>query len=133
MNKQRVNDWIGPAATALEVAGIAKEGKINSKFRSQISTFGAAVTMGSLKSAAAFFAKQGGAAVPRERLLTAMYYVINRESKEPNQVFHYICENDSHYVREQFVDAAIALKLAMNLYELVEEDKTNEKPESAVQ
>lgn len=133
MNKQRVNDWIDPAATALEVAGIAKNGKIDSKFRGQISTFGAAVTMGSLKSAAAFFAKQGGAAVPRERLLTAMYYVINREEKKPNEVFRYICESDDHHTREQFVDAAIALKLAMNLYEFVEEGKKNEKSESTVQ
>lgn len=133
MNKQRVNDWIAPAAEALEVAGIAKNGEINSKFRGQIAAFGAAITMGSLKSAAAFFAKQGGAAVSRERLLTALYYVINGEEKKPNEVFRYICEHDNYYVREQFVDAAIALKLAMNLYEFVEEGKNNEKSEPAVQ
>ena len=132
MNKQRVNDWIPSAAEALEVAGIAQNGKVDSKFRGQISSFGAAVTMGSLKSAAAFFAKQGGAAVPRERLLTAMYYVITGEEKKPNEVFLKICNHDDHYMREQFVDAAIALKLAMNLYELVEEGKKNEKSQSAV-
>lgn len=132
MNKQRVNDWIAPAAEALKVAGIAINGKIDSKFRGQISTFGAAVTMGSLKAAAAFFTKQGGAAVPRERLLTAMYYVITGEEKKPNEVFRYICDHEDPYVREQFVDAAIALKLAMNLYAL-EEGKKHEKPESAVQ
>ena len=79
MNKRRVDEWIAPAMLALEKAGIAENGKVDSKFRGQISTFGAAAVMGSLKAAAAFFAKQGGAAVPRERLLSAMYYVITGE------------------------------------------------------
>lgn len=131
MNKQRVNDWIAPAAEALKKTGIAQNGKVDPKFRGQISTFGAAVTMGSLKAAAAFFSQQGGAAVPRELLLKAMYYVITGNIAEPQAVFAYICEHDSIHTREQFVDAAIALKLAMNLYDMGE--NKNAKPESAVQ
>ena len=134
MNKRRVNDWIAPAAEALEKVGIAVDGKVDSKFRGQISSFGAAVTMGSLKAAVAFFAKQGGAAVPRERLLSAMYYVISGGTMyTPEKVFAYICDNDTVQVREQFVDAAIALKLAMNLYDMGKEDNQNAESEPAVQ
>ena len=131
MNKQRVNDWIAPAAEALEKSGIAENGKVDPKFRGQISTFGAAVTMGSLKAAPAFFSKQGSAAVPRELLLKAMFYVISGETAEPNKVFAYICDHDDVHTRDQFVDAAIALKLAMNLYDMGKEEK-DEKFESAV-
>lgn len=133
MNKQRVNEWIAPAAEALEKSGIAQNGIVDPKFRGQIAAFGAAITMGSLKAAAAFFSKQGGAAVPRERLLKAMYYVITGDIAEPQRVFTYICEHDNIHTREQFVDAAIALKLAMNLYDMGKEENKNAKPESAVQ
>ncbi len=119
MNKQRVNDWIAPATKALADVGIAENGKIASTFRGQISTFGAAVTMGSLKAAAAFFSQQGKATVKRELLLKAMYNVVTGDIKDPDQVFAYICAHDDVQTRDQFLDAAIALKLAMNLYELV--------------
>ena len=76
MNKKRVNDWIAPACKALEDVGIAVGGKIDPKFRGQISSFGAAVVMGSLRSAVAFFAQQGGAQVRRDLLLSAMYHII---------------------------------------------------------
>ncbi len=132
MNKQRVNDWIAPAADALTITGIAAEGAINSRFRTQISSFGAAVTMGSLKAAAAFFADQGSSSIPRQLLLSAMYYVITGENLEPKAVFSYICQHDDVYTRELFIDAAIALKLAMSLYELAEEDRSNAESESGV-
>ena len=126
MNKNRVNEWIAPASEALQKVGVAKDGKVTASFRGQIATFGAAVTMGSLKAAVAFFAQQGGAAVNRELLLTAMYDVITggklpRQELTAKKVFDYVCAHDTPQTREQFVDAAIALKLAMNLYDLVGE------------
>ena len=54
MNKKQVNDWILPAQKAIIECGIAENGKVDSAFRGQISSFGAAVVMGSLKSAVAF-------------------------------------------------------------------------------
>lgn len=132
MNKQRVNDWISPAAEALVKVGIVNKGKIDPTFRGQISTFGAAVTMGSLKAAAAFFSQQGNARVPRELLLKAMCYIITGELKNPDTVFAYICAHDDMNTRDQFIDAAIALKLAMNLYDLGRGEK-HEESEPAVQ
>lgn len=126
MNKKRVNEWIAPAAMALEKVGVSKNGKVDSTFRGQIAAFGASVTMGSLKAAVAFFAQQGGASVNRELLLLAMYDVITggklpRQELTPRKVFSYVCDHDTVEVREQFLDAAIALKLAMNLYDLGKE------------
>ena len=119
MNKQRVNDWIAPASKALVNVGIVENGKIASTFRGQISTFGAAATMGSLKVAAAFFSQQGKAVVKRELLLKAMYNIVTGDIKEPDEVFAYICTHDDMQTRDRFLDAALALKLAMNLYDLV--------------
>ena len=63
--------------------------------------------------------QQGNASVRRELLLQAMYYIIEGTVKEPDEVFAYICAHDDVQTRERLIDAAIALKLAMNLYDLV--------------
>lgn len=135
MSKKRINDWIAPAVAILKDTGIAKDGKVDSAFRGQISSFGAAVVMGSLKAAVAFFSQQGGAKVERQRLLDAMYRLVtgNTDSAKPSVVFRYVCDNDTPETRSKFMDAAVALKLAMNFYDMGREGSKNEKSEPAVQ
>ena len=139
MNKTRVNDGILYAKEAITKFGISnKKNEVQKTFRGQISTFGAAVTMGSLKSAVAFFAAQGNSDVDRPKLLKAMYYVIknienqqyvfNETDFEPSKIFEYICRNDNNKTKEKFTDASISIKLAMNFFRLV--DKNKEKQES---
>ena len=119
MNKKRVDSWLLDAKKALEVTEIAKGGIIDKTFRAQISSFGAAVIMGSFKSAVAFFSEQNGASVEREKLLIAMYLVIFKERKSSaKQVLEYVCNNDSVDLKEKFIDASLAIKLAMNFFEL---------------
>ena len=125
MNKKRIQQWIAPACQVLEDCGIVENGTVNPSFRSQLSAFGAASIMGSMKSAAAFFSKQGNASIHRELLLSAMYCVVVGQYDrvpEPSWVFDYLCKNDSRDTREAFLDAAVALKLAMNLFDLGKED-----------
>ncbi|MBQ7522132.1 MAG: hypothetical protein IJU14_04535 [Clostridia bacterium] len=131
MNKKRVNDGIEPAKEAMTLFHIAKDGKITKTFRGQVSTFGAAVTMGSLKSAVAFFADKGASTVERTELLKAMYYVIqkgenneyqfNESNFEPTNIFEYICRNDNNQTKEKFTDASLSVKLAMSFFDLVSE------------
>jgi CRISPR-associated protein Cmr5 len=126
MNKKRVDKWILTAKDAIVKVGISKDGKVERSFRGQISSFGSAVILGSFKSAAAFFVKPGEASVHRELLLVAMYYIVNNEIKESDEVLDYICKNDSAELKEKFIDAAIALKLALNFFDLVESKKNEE-------
>ena len=132
MSIQRVNDWIVYGKEALIALKIAENGKIVKTFRSQISSFGAAVSMGNLKSAVAFFSEQASASVPRENLLRAICYVlqrndgvkaedINAKAIKTNEIFDYICTHESLQLKNKFLDASIALKLAMNLFELSKE------------
>ena len=119
MNKKRVNDYLLKAKDALIKTGIAKDGKIDKTYRSQISSFGAAVVMGSLPAAVAFFSSQGGATVERQKLIKAMYYCIFDEMKDEKEILEFVCEKNSIELKEQITDASIALKLAMNFYDLV--------------
>ncbi|MBR2024910.1 MAG: hypothetical protein IKA02_03785 [Clostridia bacterium] len=123
MNKKRVDAWLERAYDALIKSGIAdKNLKINKTFRGQISSFGAAVVTGSFKSALAFFLEQGGASVERYKLISAMDYVINSEKTEVDNaktVFENVCRSsDLKDMKAKFIDASIAIKLAMNLFEL---------------
>lgn len=127
MNKKQINEWILPAKTAIEVCGIAENGKVDNSFRGQISSFGAAVIMGSLKSAVAFFADDGNAKVSRSKLIEAIYYVITGERKRPKDVFMYICKNESRQTEEQFINASIAIKLALNFFDLSKDENAKDK------
>lgn len=121
MNKRKVDDLIPAAVKELEKVGIAKNGSIDKTFRGQISTFGAAVVNGSLISAIAFFSDNGGSSVDRNKLLEAIKNLIP-EAADKKDLFDYVQKKGKAKeaeVKEKIIDAAIALKLAMNLYKLV--------------
>jgi len=132
MNKKRVNELLLIAKEALITCEIAKDGIINKTFRGQISTFGAAVVMGSLPAAIAFFSEQRSASVERDKLITALYYCLFKTKKTPREVLQYVCENNSIELKGSFSDAAIALKLAMNFFDLKKGDE-DAKSESDIQ
>lgn len=134
VNKKRVNNWILIAKEALTECGIVKNGEIDGNLRGSISSFGAAVIMGSLPSAVAFFADQGDAMSERHKLIEAIYYCITegKDRKTAIEVLQYVCDNNSYELKEKVTDASIALKLAMSFYSLDRKDKTDEKSESAV-
>lgn len=136
MSKQRINDYLPFAYEALNKCGVAENNEINKTFRGQISTFGAAITMGSLLAAVAFFSEQGGATTERQKLMKSIHYVIfASEGKDVSK-----CDNNSLFLyvkniqrdqidnlKEKILDASIALKLAMNLYTLKKDDKKDKK------
>lgn len=136
MNKRKVDKWLKVAIGALndhEHCGIcSKDGTIEEGFRSQISAFGAAVTMGSFKAAVAFFSDKKKAAVSRPELIRAMYYIIYGEWKEDEkdilkEILEITDRNRLKNIQNDFIHASIALKLAMNAFELVQPQKGSDK------
>lgn len=129
MNKKKVDSYLERAREALETSGIAKNGNIDKSYRGQISTFGAAITMGSLQSAVAFFCDKGGSSTERPLLMRSVCYVINIDpaKKKVNEyendaLYRYVADKNGDISRkkEDIVNASIALKLAMNLFNLTE-------------
>ncbi len=122
MNKRKVDELIPKAVESLKSTKISSEKEeISKTFRGQISTFGAAVTNGSLISAVAFFSEKGSSQTDRTKLLTAIQELIP-EAKKENNLFEYVKNQGKEHeaeVKEKILNAAIALKLAMNLYKLV--------------
>lgn len=129
MNKKIINQEMQYAYDALAESGIAKDGKIEKTYRGQISSFGAAVTMGSLLPAIAFFSKDAesgqkeGSDVQRSKLMKAVLCVLKKDDKAAKNVetlYDYAFKEDKDIAKENILNAAIALKLAMNLYVLEE-------------
>lgn len=136
MNKKDVNEKIDYAYRALTECKIAENNKIVKTFRGQISSFGAAVEMGSLKPAILFFSDQGGSSVKRTNLMDAILYILVqcdkektsnvKESNSGDTLYGYIKQKEEQGVpeyrlKEDVLAAAIAIKLAMNLFELTRE------------
>lgn len=142
-NKRRTDSYIPEAIKALDACGIAKDGKIDSSYRGQISSFGAAVTIGSFKQAVAFFAqdaKNGDSKINRSDLILAIDYVLNpgkyteekiSEKKEKvSKIKEYILDITEPVklkaLENRYLDAAVALKVAMGVYDMCPRDKKEE-------
>lgn len=132
MNRRLIEKYIPSAYKALKNnTEICDNGKISGTFKRNIASFGAAIQMGNLLSATAFFSQQGGGEEKRQELLNVICEILKENGDMPGDcaaLFDYICDMD---VREMakakrlVVSAAVAVKLAMNLFE---EKKTEENP-----
>ncbi|HBT97214.1 MAG TPA: hypothetical protein DEB25_06090 [Desulfobulbaceae bacterium] len=137
MNKRRIEQMIPLAITVLQEKElkILEDGIIKKAWRGQLAAFGATVATGSLLAATAFFAKQGNAEVDRAKLSKAIYEVMKKYQSEQGQdmrsadsLLHFVqcvlVTEPAHKqaMKEVVLDAATALKLAMNLFIAEEKD-----------
>ena len=118
MNKKEVDRLIPDAYILLKEVKIADNyNKISKTYRGHISALGAAITMGSLLSAIAYFSKSAESAstdADRTRIIQAIGKLIHEDD-----LMNYVIKNNTPATKDKIINAAIALKLAMNLYKLV--------------
>lgn len=134
MDQKVIDSLVEPAYEILNEVGIAKGGKVSKSYRAQISTFGSAIINGTLLSAVSFFSTQEGASVDRSKLMEAIKLIINKDNKDDKDdkddketLFEYVKKNtpdvgENRQLKAKIMYAAIALKLAMNLYQLSGEE-----------
>ena len=127
MSVKRINEYLPRAITVLRDCGIEKDGKIIKTYRSQISSFGAAVRMGTLASAVAFYSKAattganaggGEGKVDRSLLMNAIYMLIGQNGQ--GSLLNAVVSRLPGFDKENILDAAAALKLGMNAYQLID-------------
>lgn len=114
MDKQKVNKLIPIAYKVL-----SNQKKLDQELRGYISTFGVAITMGSLPAAIAFYSSNGSS--KGRSILPDLILEVLREDDptiEKETLFDYVTsskENDV-VIKEQVLNATIAIKLALNLF-----------------
>ena len=128
MGKKRVERWIPVARRALTECKIENDGKIDDMFPGRAASFGAAIISGTLRSAVAFFAKRGNAAIDRRKLVSAAYYCIMGENVDAEKVLKHVYDKETPDLKEQFLDALSAIRYAMNFFTLVNVEEQNEQP-----
>lgn len=139
-NKNRIDSYIPAAIEALKTSGIARNGRVDGSYRGQISSFGAAVTIGSFKQAVAFFsqdAKNGDSKITRSDLIIAINcilypdefsdkeYISKNKEKLLKKIKTDILEQDAKSLKtleNQYLDAAVAIKVAMGVYDMTPEN-----------
>ena len=115
MNKRRVNELIPDAYRILGEIGImGSDANKNSKWCGQISSFGASIAQGSLLAAVSFFSAQNNAEVDRSKLMAAIARLIAWS----DSLYEYVRVTEERKAKEEILNAAVAIKLAMNLYDL---------------
>jgi len=124
-DKGRIDRLIPLAYTALADVGIAEKGAVKKTWNGQISTFGAAITMGSLQSAVAYFSNAAKGDVNRTLLLKAIRFLLEK-GLEYKPIEWENISAASPTIQRDVLNCAVALKLAMNLYRLDTNDDTQQ-------
>ena len=133
MNKHRVERYLGKALKGLDDTKNCEirikdektgsyTSRIDKNFRGQISSFGAAVTMGSFKAAVAFMSQKAGSEVERQELIKLLNFVVRDKWEKPEDIVQYVLhlgDKEVNDMKDRFLDASIAVKLALNAFTLV--------------
>lgn len=133
MGKSRIDELLPCAYDAINSV-VAENGIIKGNYKAQITSFGAAISMGSLLAAIAFFSENSKSDIPRDDLMKMIYYLVEKrnyigveqiKSKiKSYDLFNYVKNNNNESTKQLVLDAAIAIKLALNLFK--EEEKNTE-------
>lgn len=123
MAKNRINRYLSIAYDVVKNSELIKDDKLQGNYKAQITSFGAAVSMGSLLSAIAFFSDKGSSDLKRQELMKLIYYIIRKDEGIEDKydeikkyaLFEYAKDNGN--VKQEVLDAAIAIKLTLNLFE----------------
>lgn len=151
ISNRNIDEFITCAIDILEnEKEIVKNGKIKKGYSSQISTFGSAISTGSLLSGIAYLSKSGDSSVNRSRLMWIIYEILKNTNRlNPNlqkEIQNEVPELELYYYVKKFtqnknkieiiklkitiIEVATAIKLAMNYFVIentnLEEEKTNE-------
>ena len=128
-DREIIESKVDDARKIIENSGILDDGKIKKIYRSYLSSFGAAVIMGTSNAAISGFWNSGGA---NENGSTDKHIVVswilsllsgielNREKDEDEKVkpsLNEVLANFSKYDQEEILNAAASLKVACDLFE----------------
>ncbi len=95
----------------------SKDSEVDKTYRGGVSSFGAAVSMGSLISAAAFFSAENSGASYNRKAVGEIIVNTLTEGQVEQSLYEYVLAHPN--CKNEVMDAAVAVKLAMNLYKLV--------------
>jgi len=126
MNK-RIDSLIPKAIEAVKnIQDEMKGKKLPSEYKGYVSSFGAAVLQSGLKAAIAFYESKSSSSVQNKKpLMLAILELVTDKKPDKNNdsLLEYVIKNDSLELKDEILDAAAALKLAINTFEMKGDSK----------
>lgn len=119
MNKSHVEKLIPKAINAIRNSSICKDNKVEKTYQSKISTFGAAISQGSLYAAYMFFSKKDSKSKADLTSLLSLVEVLAKEEQliQANESLANYIEQDKVEAKNNIIDICIAIKLALNAFD----------------
>ncbi len=128
---KQVNKWLTYADNALSENKIISNGKIDETFKGYVSSLGAMIIQNGLPASIAINLKTDSDGKERIKIIDAVTYILGKsgkkpESYSPTELLRESCrlerENNLRELRilkQDVIDASIAIKLIMRTYEFV--------------
>lgn len=136
MNKNIIESLIPIAIKAIDTCILkGKNTGIPKEYKGYISSFGAGIIQAGLLPIICFYEREeSGAARDRSLLVKAIYYIL--KNKDKTDSFEEVKNNeklkdylinyaDKEEIKEDIINASIALKLALRTYSFIDSDKEN--------
>ncbi len=123
-DKEWVEDKIDKAYEILNKSLLTHEGKIDKKYRSAFSSFGAAVIMGTDRSAISGF-WSANSETNKDTVVACIYELLSGITIDPKknkcssqEIVKYF--EDAKFSKDELLNAAAAFKMACDLFERIE-------------
>lgn len=131
MAKERVASYIPEAINLIEEFKIAQDGKVPEEFNGYIASFGASIIKSGLLPAVVFYeAEDSGAKEDRKKLMLVILELVKEnDNYNYDKLSKYIMKKQKTEInlKNKIKDAAVAIKLAIRSFELVEGGDDSEK------
>ena len=96
-------------------------------YKSAISSFGASILQAGILPTVAFYSEKGESEINRPFLLDAIFTLIKKQTQQTineGKLIEYVVKNkNDKRIKQKILDSAIALKLAIRTFELVDTKK----------
>ncbi len=130
IDNKKVNLLIPKAIKAIENQ-FGNNAKVPNEYRNYLASFGTVVRMSGIETAVAIYSKGSNGIEDKSKVILMIYDVLYLKEGEKNKIDNVRChmlklieKDESKYkIKDSILEAAIALKLALNFFELEVSDR----------
>ncbi len=128
INKRNVNQLIPKAIEALEkifnIQCGSEKDTIPNEYRNYLASFGTCIRTSGLKTAVAIYNKEGKLNdEDKGKVIELIAWVLDKDKQKLIKEINAVNSEDEKNLKQKVIEAAIAIKLSLNMFQLVDKEK----------